>query len=79
MLLLTGQNTIVIPLSLLFLPVREKFCSPHTVYHTLFEEGREKGARNIMEGVNWFIAHCLCVWNYHNEIPSLLMYDNSKI
>jgi hypothetical protein len=30
-------------------------------------------------GVNSFEVHCTHVWNYYNEIPSLLMYDKSKI
>jgi hypothetical protein len=31
-----------------------------------------------MEGVNLFKVHCTHVWNYPNEIPSLLICNNSK-
>jgi hypothetical protein len=44
-----------------------------------FYRGHRYGNDNILEGVNFFKMYCKYVWRYHNEIPSLLMYDKSKI
>jgi hypothetical protein len=37
---------------------------PHTVW-----ERRKRASGNLVEEVNLFKVPCMCVWNFHNEIP----------
>jgi hypothetical protein len=48
--------------------------------HCANREQVEGGNDNIMEGVNLFKIYCTHGWNYHNELPPiLLMYTNYNI
>jgi hypothetical protein len=38
------------------------------IYKILFEK-RERGLKNIIEGVNLFKVHCINLGNYHSEAP----------